>query len=357
MSRRYWLMKVEPSAYSIDDLARDGVTSWEGVRNFQARNFIRDQMQVGDGVLFYASNADPSGVTGLAEVARGGGQADADIERDEFHREEHTGEDAHRQRAAAAPFSEAEAERAAEQRHQQCREGGAQPGLQHRRNAGTGHLHHHDVEAPKGREDDHQGDRGRRQDAAGGGSVGREHAGTLRRCVAAVHPACRPQVAPLPSPPVSRGDRAMLRRDMLLAGAGAVAGLGLLDVETVLTGDKTLRPVAGTALGAPFQGFEMHMGRTTGPDTARPATRIDGHGDGAVSADGLVTGSYVHGLLGDARQRGAWLSRIGAEGSGPDHAASIDAALDAIAATLERHVDIDALLALSHRAGGDQREQ
>ena len=70
MPRRYWLMKVEPSAYSIDDLARDGSTSWEGVRNYQARNFIRDEMQVGDGVLFYASNADPSGVTGLAEIAR-----------------------------------------------------------------------------------------------------------------------------------------------------------------------------------------------------------------------------------------------------------------------------------------------
>jgi predicted RNA-binding protein with PUA-like domain len=70
MSRRYWLMKVEPSAYSIDDLARDGSTSWEGVRNYQARNFMRDEMQVGDGVLFYASSADPSGVTGLAEIAR-----------------------------------------------------------------------------------------------------------------------------------------------------------------------------------------------------------------------------------------------------------------------------------------------
>ena len=70
MPRRYWLMKVEPSAYSIDDLARDGSTSWEGVRNYQARNFMRDDMQVGDGVLFYASNADPPGVTGLAEIAR-----------------------------------------------------------------------------------------------------------------------------------------------------------------------------------------------------------------------------------------------------------------------------------------------
>jgi predicted RNA-binding protein with PUA-like domain len=72
VARKYWLMKCEPAAYSIDDLARDGVTTWEGVRNYQARNFLRDQMQVGDGVLFYASNADPSGVTGLAEIARPG---------------------------------------------------------------------------------------------------------------------------------------------------------------------------------------------------------------------------------------------------------------------------------------------
>jgi predicted RNA-binding protein with PUA-like domain len=65
-------MKCEPSAYTIDDLERDGTTSWEGVRNYQARNFLRDEMQVGDPVLFYASNADPSGVTGLAKVARAG---------------------------------------------------------------------------------------------------------------------------------------------------------------------------------------------------------------------------------------------------------------------------------------------
>jgi predicted RNA-binding protein with PUA-like domain len=66
---KHWLMKVEPSAYSIDDLKRDGTTNWEGVRNYQARNFMRDEMRVGDKVLFYASNADPSGVSGLAEVS------------------------------------------------------------------------------------------------------------------------------------------------------------------------------------------------------------------------------------------------------------------------------------------------
>jgi len=70
MPARCWLMKCEPSAYTIDDLARDGRTSWEGVRNYQARNFMRDDMREGDPVLFYASNAEPSGVTGLAKIAR-----------------------------------------------------------------------------------------------------------------------------------------------------------------------------------------------------------------------------------------------------------------------------------------------
>ena len=73
---RYWLMKCEPGAYTIDDLKRDGRTSWEGVRNYQARNFMRDDMQVGDGVLFYASNADPSGVTGSGPNRRKDGTAE-----------------------------------------------------------------------------------------------------------------------------------------------------------------------------------------------------------------------------------------------------------------------------------------
>jgi len=70
MAKRYWLMKCEPEAYTIEDLERDGTATWEGVRNFQARNSMRDDMKVGDGVLFYASNAEPSGVTGLAEISR-----------------------------------------------------------------------------------------------------------------------------------------------------------------------------------------------------------------------------------------------------------------------------------------------
>ena len=72
MTRRYWLMKCEPTAYTIANLKQDGTTCWEGVRNFQARNSMRDQMQIGDPVLFYASNAEPSGVTGLAKVDKTG---------------------------------------------------------------------------------------------------------------------------------------------------------------------------------------------------------------------------------------------------------------------------------------------
>jgi predicted RNA-binding protein with PUA-like domain len=65
---RYWLMKSEPSVYSIDDLARDKRTPWNGVRNYQARNFMRDEMQQGDRVLFYHSNCDEPGIVGIAEV-------------------------------------------------------------------------------------------------------------------------------------------------------------------------------------------------------------------------------------------------------------------------------------------------
>lgn len=68
--RRYWLIKSEPGSYSIDDLEEDGETSWDGVRNYQARNFMRDEMKEGDRVLFYHSQASPPGVVGVAEVSR-----------------------------------------------------------------------------------------------------------------------------------------------------------------------------------------------------------------------------------------------------------------------------------------------
>jgi adenosylcobyric acid synthase len=125
-------------------------------------------------------------------------------------------------------------------------------------------------------------------------------------------------------------------------------GLGLLDVETILSPAKRLRHVKGEALGAPVAGYEMHMGETSGPGTTRPFARLDdGVNDGAVSADGRVLGSYLHGLLAAPDLRSALLARLGLTGNGRDHQADVDAALDDIAAELADHVDLDALLALA----------
>jgi predicted RNA-binding protein with PUA-like domain len=70
--RRYWLFKSEPDVYGWDHLVRDRETFWNGVRNYQARNLLRDEIRVGDGVLFYHSNADPTAIVGVAKVTRPG---------------------------------------------------------------------------------------------------------------------------------------------------------------------------------------------------------------------------------------------------------------------------------------------
>ena len=131
--------------------------------------------------------------------------------------------------------------------------------------------------------------------------------------------------------------------------AGAVAGLGFLDVETVLTGEKRLAAVSGRDVdGAGFTGFEMHIGRTAGPDLGRPVLWFgDGRAEGAGSADGLVQGVYVHGLFGDDGFRGAWLRRMGALPSLHRHSAAVEAALDGLAAHLEAHMDLDRVLSLA----------
>jgi adenosylcobyric acid synthase len=134
-----------------------------------------------------------------------------------------------------------------------------------------------------------------------------------------------------------------------IEGAPAtVDGLGLLDVETVLSPAKTLRQVQGTALGAATEGYEMHMGDTRGPGTAQSfATLEDGTHDGAISPDGLVIGSYLHGLFASAALRDALLARVGLRGGGRDYAADVDVALDAIAVELAVHADLDGLLAIA----------
>ena len=135
---------------------------------------------------------------------------------------------------------------------------------------------------------------------------------------------------------------------------GEVAGLGLLDIRTVLTGTKRLEHVAGTLSrgGAAFAGYEMHMGRSEGPDTARPFLHLAGaRPDGAWSADGRVAGTYVHGLFAADAARAALLGWIGggAAAGGIGYEAGVEAALDALAAHLEAHVAIDRLLSLAVR--------
>ena len=132
--------------------------------------------------------------------------------------------------------------------------------------------------------------------------------------------------------------------------AGAARGLGLLNVETVLTGDKLLRPVAGrlTAGEARFEGYEMHVGRTTGPGARRPFLTVDGgEQDGALSADGRIGGCYAHGLFNAGPARAALLAELGATSTGQDQSAAIDAALEELAAALERALDIPALAAIA----------
>jgi adenosylcobyric acid synthase len=131
--------------------------------------------------------------------------------------------------------------------------------------------------------------------------------------------------------------------------AGAVPGLGLLDIETVMSPDKRLTRVTGQHLasGAALSGYEIHLGRSEGPDRARPFALIDGQPEGAISADGQVTGTYLHGVFAEDGFRAAWLAALGARVSGRAHAAEVEATLDDLARHLERHADIEAILALS----------
>jgi adenosylcobyric acid synthase len=130
---------------------------------------------------------------------------------------------------------------------------------------------------------------------------------------------------------------------------GKVEGLGLLDVDTILSGDKSLEPARGTTSdGAPFAGYEMHIGATEGPDRTRPFAHLaDGSPEGATAPNGRIAGTYVHGLFADDRQRAAWLTRLSAGPSRVAYDDLIERTLDALAAHLAAHLDLERLLTLT----------
>ncbi|HEX9904714.1 MAG TPA: cobyric acid synthase [Propylenella sp.] len=129
---------------------------------------------------------------------------------------------------------------------------------------------------------------------------------------------------------------------------GRVAALGLLAVDTILTPDKSTVAVAGRhcASGEAVAGYEIHLGRSEGPDCTRPFLMVGDRPDGAMSTDGLVAGSYVHGLFASDGFRRAFLAGLGVRSEGA-YEAGVEIALDGLAAHLAAHLDIDAILAIA----------
>ncbi|MGP7796777.1 cobyric acid synthase [Sphingomonas sp. CLY1604] len=139
----------------------------------------------------------------------------------------------------------------------------------------------------------------------------------------------------------------------LEGAAETVAGLGLLPVDTVLAAAKQTRAVTGrlAASGARITGYEIHAGVTIVADGAAPWLHLDdGRVDGTSLDDGRIAGCYLHGLFDRAEARAALVAELGAASDGLDRVTVIDAALDAIAATLDRVIDIDAVIALAGEA-------
>jgi adenosylcobyric acid synthase len=127
-----------------------------------------------------------------------------------------------------------------------------------------------------------------------------------------------------------------------------VDGLGLLDVTTVMERDKTTRSAAGVdcRTGAAVRGYEIHLGSTSGPDTARPMFILDSHPDGASSADGKVEGTYLHGLFASDTFRRGWLAQLAVE-SNLAFEAKLEAAIDVLADNIERHLDVARMLEIA----------
>ena len=133
--------------------------------------------------------------------------------------------------------------------------------------------------------------------------------------------------------------------------AGSTPGFGVLDIETTLASEKQLRRVSGTLrLGdteAPVHGYEIHHGVSSGPAFARPLLTLEGRDEGAVSDDGQVLGTYVHGLFDGPEALVALLAHAGLDAPASlDYEGLVEASLDRLADSIEAHLDLPRLLAL-----------
>lgn len=142
--------------------------------------------------------------------------------------------------------------------------------------------------------------------------------------------------------------RAIHDPDGIEGAAGSVAGLGLLDVETVMTPHKQLGRVRAThtASGHSVEGYEIHIGRTSGAGCALPFAHVGDRAEGATSADGRIAGTYLHGLFAEDAFRSAFLAGLGLAATTTSYAATVEQALDALAAHVEAHCNVEAILSL-----------
>ena len=130
---------------------------------------------------------------------------------------------------------------------------------------------------------------------------------------------------------------------------GETPGLGLLNITTTMTPDKRLTRTQAThaTTGLPIEAYEIHIGRSTGPDRSRPFALAGGQPEGAISPDGLITGSYLHGMFASDAFRAAYLAGLGVAASGRSHGAGVEATLNALAAHIEAHLDVPGILELA----------
>ena len=137
--------------------------------------------------------------------------------------------------------------------------------------------------------------------------------------------------------------------DGIEGAAGSIAGMGLLDIETVLESEKVVKNSIARSIPDDIEltGYEIHMGKTDGPDCDRPMIMLNGRPDGASSANGHISGCYLHGLFGSDEYRNMVLNQLGAGNAGASYRQELETTLDAVGEAIEHHLDVDEMLQIA----------